>query len=824
MQPSTPPPSAAPTTLRGLADAVRNTIVSNVRSAIVMAAIGAAVGYVANVVLIAGFFGGSNAPLGSPVTSNNNTLTGGLTWGIAMMVVFSLVGYRRAVGAEGFWRDVRSLPTTFKALLSNDGQAARSHVLWGVAAGLIGNLFAGPWLGAVMGVGLLLAVPSVLGPIVGGLVQQVWRALAQRARPDGAQAHDRPLAALVGLAGAAFALVLGSSVPGDGVQLTLAAAAGAAAYALSRRSGGAVGGPPMVVFVIGAAGMFFVMAPTSPALADDGDFAECQVTLSGVLTGQDTSEWLRCGGATGVLIDAIKGAVAAGAGAAGGNAIGDLLGRVRKELEAISRREPAGPPGPTGPPPMVVALTPGVPGPGSDWPTPEPHVLPDPLPSVDGLPEGWRMFPPETLPDPLPPAENPLPPETLPDPLPPADDPLPELPENWEQYIPPSEPHRSRPLGQWGTPPLGYPMGPTEIPDLGPGSDSPGHGRTDTGPDEAGPDQAGATERAVIDERVISGDDAHRRLWEALHPGTAYNPKVPIPWPTSLPPGVTGIGASPRTLPDGSVVIDTDQPVAVVEEWAHPADPPTTHRLDPPGGEFDPVKLAEDLARLGATPKTFTGADGRTHVEVPENLPANWAGGAFGTESIDGRTVIDPRRPVVALTWPNPASSELVDDLASAARDLVDRAGEAAGSMAGDARKAAEDLLKQVKGRVGQAIVNREVAEAERVFKKGEDDYRAEQARERLITAEAESKRANDQFDARARELENLLETAKKQKGIDKNLDREIAEVRELMEAARARAGKLSSKVTTVQNELSELQGGAGGTGPAGSSSKGSEQ
>lgn len=625
---------AAPATFRELASAVKRSLLSNLPSTVVTAAVGAVIGYAANVLLIAGRYGGSNAPPGSPVTSNDNTITGGLTWTLGMMVLFSLFGYRRAVGAEVFWRDVRGLPKTIGRIFEDDGQDARSHLLWGLAAGLVASQFIAPWLGAVMATGVLLAVPTFIGLILAGLVQRVWGALAGRISPGRARALDRPLAAIVGLLGGAAALALGFVIQSPVIKLVLALAAAAGAMAAGRKPGAPGAGPAALLIWPAALG---IVLGASPAFADDGDFAECMVTLAGVLSGEQTEQWLDCEGTTGIFVDAVKGAIAAAAGAAGGKAIGDLVGRIRKAFEDAARG------GPTGPP-----------------------------------------------------------------------EPAPDAP------VPPGGP-----FSPFGTPPLGYPVGPMAVPDVGPVS-----GPSVTSPGAAStPPQGG--DPMVTDERVISGDDARQRIWEASNPGVPYDPTAPLPWPNDLPPGIKGIAGNPRTLPNGQVVLDPDQPIAVVENWTHPATPPVTGQLDPPAGGFDPNKLAGDLKGLGADPRLHTGSDGNTYVEVPENLPENWAGGSFGTKEVDGKTVFDPNRPIVTQTWPAPPAPPVPDPWGST-KDAIGDAATKIAEGVDQARTAISGKVEEIVRQLPPPPTQQDLDQAEKRskdLKKGYDDARRKEGK-----------------------------------------------------------------------------------------------
>lgn len=710
----------APTTLRGLLATVRKSLLSNLGSTLVTAAAGAAIGYVANVLLIAGRYGGSNAPPGSPVTSNDNTLTGGLTWTLGMMLVFSVVGYRRAVGAEVFWRDVRGLPKTIGKLFDDDGQAARSHFLWGLAAGLVASQFIAPWLGALMATGILLAVPTFIGLILAGAVQRVWGSAARRFSPGRARALDRPITVIVGLLGAAAALALGFVIQSPVLKLVLAIAAAGGAVSLGRDREGPGAGTAALLILMAPVG---IVLGASPAFADDGDFAECMVTLAGVLSGKQTQQWLDCEGTTGIFVDAIKGAIAAAVGASGGKAVGDLSGRIRKALEEAGRQ-----------------------------PAPIP---PDPVPE-GGVPQAGAF--------------NPL-----------------------------------------GPRPLGFPIGPMAVPDLGPVSGGPPAPSTAT---PVGTQQA-ANPPMVTDERVVSGDDAMKKIWEAANPGTPYDPTAPVPWPKDLPPGVKGIAGNPRTLPNGQVVIDPDQPVAVVEEWSHPATPPVTNQMDPPAGGFDPNKLAGDLTNLGADPKLHAGSDGNTYVEVPENLPENWAGGSFGTKEVDGKTVFDPNRPIVTQTWPSPPAPPAGPDLWSDTKEAIGDAATKISEGIDEARTVISGKVDELIGQLPPPPNPEDLQNAEKKSKDLKQQY--DDARRIEDKLRADAKKAAGQGGI-SPELQQQLDQAKKDR-----LAAEQAHIEGLYEQKRIRdalqppaapaadAGKIPAEPPPAEDPLAKVMDAAKG-------------
>lgn len=167
----------------------------------------------------------------------------------------------------------------------------------------------------------------------------------------------------------------------------------------------------------------------------------------------------------------------------------------------------------------------------------------------------------------------------------------------------------------------------------------------------AGPAGPAAPSSGVVDTRVISGEEALKTLWDAAHPGVRYNPNVPLMAPKGgFPPGISGGGFVVR--PDGT--IDTSQPIGLVVEWKHPATPPTNRWLRPTPGIFSGATLGTALGGVNVPAKPVTGPDGQTYVEVPENLPPNLGGGAYGTKKIGDQTVFDPDSPIWVSEWAPP--------------------------------------------------------------------------------------------------------------------------------------------------------------------------
>jgi hypothetical protein len=307
---TTAAPQPAATTLPTFGDLVRQFpewVKKNLVATIVAAVVSGVVGYVFNVWLMAVRYEGSATPSGAPATSKGNFVSGGLFWALLPMVVCSVVGYRRSVGRERFWKDVRGLPMTLIGLARREGAHGRVHLLWGAAIALAASLVVSPAVGAVMGVGVLVAAPSIIGQMLSSLVSQIWYRIAHTAQPSSTSPMPPMMSAAVGLLGGAVALVAGFVLPGRTIRLVLAAACVAAAIYLGSQAK-AAGAAAAVLIVVGAWAFAQVLF-ASRALADDGGFAECGSTVKAWLescAGADVVRRLSAGGA---LIAGITGPI-----------------------------------------------------------------------------------------------------------------------------------------------------------------------------------------------------------------------------------------------------------------------------------------------------------------------------------------------------------------------------------------------------------------------------------------------------------------------------------------------------------------------------------
>lgn len=300
------------TAIRGLPDWIRHNVVGLV----VTAAVSGAVGYVVNVWLMAVRYEGSVTPEGAPAVSKDNVLAGGIFWAMFPMVVCSAIGYRRAVGGERFWQDVRRLPMTLVGLFRRDGSHGWVHLLWGAAIALAATLIVPPAVGAVLGVGLLIGAPSIVGSVLSSAFAQLWRLVGKVVAPTKDHRVAPVLKIAVGILGWAVALVIGFVLPGEWIRLVLALGCAAGAFVLGRKVSAGTVPATAAALVFGYLVVDLITAV--PALADDGGFAECGSTLEG---------WIRnCGGAGEIRRRALIGAIIAAQFGAIGFIFGGAVG------------------------------------------------------------------------------------------------------------------------------------------------------------------------------------------------------------------------------------------------------------------------------------------------------------------------------------------------------------------------------------------------------------------------------------------------------------------------------------------------------------------
>jgi hypothetical protein len=183
-------------------------IAKNGPEAVKSAIIGAAIGYILNFGLAYFVFRG-HANFDGASGIFGSALHSSLFTGIISLVFFGLLGYRRSVGKERFWRDIRNIPATIGRLLRADGRAARVHLLWGAAASFAAMQLVSPWLGAAVAVGFLSTVPTVIGRVLSGLASRAFSSALGMVSPTRGKKLESPVGMAVGLLGSAAALLCG---------------------------------------------------------------------------------------------------------------------------------------------------------------------------------------------------------------------------------------------------------------------------------------------------------------------------------------------------------------------------------------------------------------------------------------------------------------------------------------------------------------------------------------------------------------------------------------------------------------------------------------
>lgn len=308
-------PAPAIRTLSGLCRAILGWLATNLPQAIRDTVLGFLIGYAGNVFLMLFLFDGYTKTQSGLATGTTTVISGSLTWGIGTAIVTSLLAYRRRVGKEQFWRDIRGLPAVLGSLLKADGRLGRVHLLSGACISLLTTCFVAPWASLVLAAGLLAIVPSALRAVLSNLLLSIWSSVANRLAPAHANPVGGALAMTVGTLGAILALGVAFLVPSSLIKIAAAAVCGGLAWADSRRM------PPsaaiwILLGVAGALSGLFALFDPLTALAHDGGWAENHRSLI---------TWWNSSGSTPLLGYGVIGGVASGVGSAIGSAIGSVL-------------------------------------------------------------------------------------------------------------------------------------------------------------------------------------------------------------------------------------------------------------------------------------------------------------------------------------------------------------------------------------------------------------------------------------------------------------------------------------------------------------------
>ena len=216
----------------------------NAWKALLFGLVGAGVGWLANVYIMAKVYDGYGVPPGAAVTGKGNFVWGSLIWMLASMIVSTVVGYRFSVGKERFWSDVRAFPSTMVSSVRNDGDQAVVHLLWGFAGSMIFVLLLAPSFSALVAVGIMVLLGSALRPLVTGLTLTIWRVVGKRLFP-GRPVQPSIVSLVVTSMGTAMAFAAGYIVQSGSARFGVGAAAALAAFVITQsRKGSPAPTPP----------------------------------------------------------------------------------------------------------------------------------------------------------------------------------------------------------------------------------------------------------------------------------------------------------------------------------------------------------------------------------------------------------------------------------------------------------------------------------------------------------------------------------------------------------------------------------------------------
>jgi hypothetical protein len=287
---------------------VANYLKTQLPRTLVTAGVAFALGWLINVYLMRGRFGGYLVPKGAPVSGKGNVVIGATFYFVGATVLFALVGYRLRAGKGAFGKAVKGFPAKVTGFVTQDKSDAVVHLLWGFAGAMVVVVLVGPSLTGLVAAGFLVFVGTAFQDLIMGLIQVAWHGALNRVAPAFATPPSPPAAAVAMMAGL-VAMVVGWVLPGSGVRFALAVAAGVGAFLLGRQRRGTATAAAAMLLMPLAFVTFLALVPTG-ARADDGGSLECGGRYS------------NCPGTGKLMGYAAAGAAAAAAGAL----VGDLLG------------------------------------------------------------------------------------------------------------------------------------------------------------------------------------------------------------------------------------------------------------------------------------------------------------------------------------------------------------------------------------------------------------------------------------------------------------------------------------------------------------------
>lgn len=288
----------------------------NALKALLFGAVGAAIGWLVNVYVMAKTYDGFYVPSGAATTGKGNAVWGSLIWLLASTIVATVVSYRLSVGSEQFWKEVRGFPSTMRAVVRDDGDRALVHGLWGFAGSMLFVLILAPSFSGLMAVGVLVLLGSTLRPLVTGITLAIWRTVGKRFFPE------RPVqpavsSLVVASLGSVSALALGFLISDLSTRFAVGALAAGAAYLITKKASTATAMVLAVAGVGAATALGYLLVSASPAGADDGGWVEC---------GSSLQSWIGCGGSLEVWLQGLLGSTFSGLGSIFGSMFGGGAG------------------------------------------------------------------------------------------------------------------------------------------------------------------------------------------------------------------------------------------------------------------------------------------------------------------------------------------------------------------------------------------------------------------------------------------------------------------------------------------------------------------
>ena len=203
---------------------------NNTRQIIISSLVAAALGFVVNIYLIFFEYDGYQKTAGTAALGEFNLITGSLFWILAMALAGALANYWYSVGTARFFKEIRELPEVLRNLVSRDGHAARTHILWGAAAALLAGVVIAPCVCGIMALALLSSAPSVVFRVITSLIYSGWNRVTRAVSPAPAAQMSDMLAVSVGLLGSCAALAVNFILVGGILKLILAGVCAAAGH------------------------------------------------------------------------------------------------------------------------------------------------------------------------------------------------------------------------------------------------------------------------------------------------------------------------------------------------------------------------------------------------------------------------------------------------------------------------------------------------------------------------------------------------------------------------------------------------------------------